>query len=116
LFIESRRIKTRGLILDKDQVDVMIERVLAEILITENDIKINFRAAKIKFILPFTILVVICPLLFYVTDTLELGQYFKGITFFILSFYIIKKMLRNSVLLSKETLHKGFETIVKNDN
>ncbi len=108
LFIESGRVKTRGLILEKDQVDLMIEKVLAEKLITENAIKINSRADKIKFISPFIILVVIFPLLFYLTDTLKLAQYFNGSWFFILSLFLIIKMLRNSVFLSKETLHKGF--------
>lgn len=108
LFIESGRIKGRGLILDKDQVDLMIERVLAEKLITEDDIKINKRTDKIKFILPFIILGVIFPLLFYFTDTLKLAQYFNGSWFFILSLDVIIKMLRNSVFLSKETLNRGF--------
>lgn len=57
LFIESGRIKSRGLILENDQADVMIERVLAEKLITKDDIKINKKSDNLKpllfFLIPF---------------------------------------------------------------
>lgn len=107
LFIESGRIKGRGLILDKDQVDLMIERVLAEKLITEDDIKINRRTDKIKTILPFLILFICSIICIYILE-IRLHQYFYGVLLFIFSFGLIIKMFRNSVFLSKETLNKGF--------
>lgn len=107
LFIESGRIKGRGLILEKDQVDLMIEKVLAEKLITENDIKINKKIDKIKsflvFLIPFCFSMVLA-----FTQYSKLQQYFNGVYFFILSFWFIIKMLRNSVFLNRDVLKKGF--------
>lgn len=107
LFIESGRIKGRGLILEKDQVDVMIERVLAEKLITEDDIKINKKGDKLKPLL-FFLIPVISSLFFIYTQNIKLLQYFNGAYLFIMSFYLIVKMLRNSVFLCPETITRGF--------
>lgn len=109
LFIESGRLKVRGLILDKDQVDLMIEKVLAEKLITENDIKINTKWGRYRGIATL-LLVIGFSWLLGNCGMLKLQQYLMGIWFFILSFYLIIKMLRNSVFISKETLYKGFKT------
>lgn len=107
LFIESGRIKVRGLILDKDEVDLMIERVLAEKLITDDDIQINTKWYKSTQLLIFLI-ILIFSFSFVFTQNSKLQQYFNGAWFFILSLDVIIKMVRNSVFLSKETLNKGF--------
>lgn len=107
LFIESGRIKGRGLILEKDQVDEMIERVLAEKLITETDVKINTKWYKSTQVLIF-LTPVTFSLLFVFIQNFKFQQYFNGIWLLIFSFYLIVKMLRNSVFLSQETLNKGF--------
>lgn len=109
LFIESGRIKGRGLILEKDQVDLMIEKVLAEKLITEDDIKVNTKASKIKTILPFIMIFIGSIICIYILKT-RLYQYFYGVIMFIFSFCLIIKMLRNSIFLSPETVTKGFVT------
>lgn len=108
-FIESGRIKVRGLILEKDQVDVMTERVLAEKLITEDDIKINKIEDKLKPLLIFLI-PVFSQFLFIYTQNIKLQQYSNGVYIFILSFYLILKMLRNSVFISSEKKSKKFYT------
>ena len=107
LFIESGRIKGRALILDKDQVDLMIERVLAEKLIAEDDIKINKKSDKIKSFLVFLIPFCFSMALVY-TQYSKLQPYINGGYFLILSFWLIIKMLRNSVFLNRDTLKKSF--------
>lgn len=107
LFIESGRIKSRGLILENNQADVMIERVLAEKLITKDDIKINKKSDNLKpllfFLIPF-----ISSFFFIYTQNIKLQQYFNGVYFLLFSFYLIVKMLRNSVFLSSDTIKRGF--------
>ncbi len=109
LFIESGRIKGRGLILDKDQVDEMIERILAENLITKDDIKINKKIDKYKLLFSVLLYGVFFFLLGYM-GSIELKQYFNGLYFFLLSLYFIVKMLKNSVFLSSETKARGYRT------
>jgi transcriptional regulator with XRE-family HTH domain len=107
LFIESGRIKERGLILEKDQVDVMIERILVEKLITEDDIKINKKIDKYKPLFIFLMIVIFSILCNY-TGNAKLVQYFYGLYFFVLSLYLTVRMLRNSVFLSSETKARGY--------
>lgn len=107
LFIEAGRIKGRGLILDKDQVDLMIERVLAEKLITEEDVQINTKWHKSRLLL-VSLIPLLFSMIFIFTQNLKLQQYFNGVIFFILSLLLIIKILKDSVFLSKETLNKGF--------
>ncbi len=108
-FIDSGRIKGRGLILAKDEVDNMINCLLSEKLLTENDIKINKKSDKLKPLLIFLIPVIFSSFFIY-TQNFKLQQYINGVWFFILSLYFIVKMLRNSVFLSSETITKGFVT------
>ena len=49
--IESGRIKQRGLILDKEQIQPMIDALLAANLMDKKDIKVNTKREKIKLIL-----------------------------------------------------------------
>jgi transcriptional regulator with XRE-family HTH domain len=107
--IESKRLKARGLILEKKQVDLMIEKVLAEKLITENDIKTN---TKWNFLRPFIFFIIAASILqmWIFSQFLKSPQYYQSAFIFFLSLLMIIKMFRNSVFLSKETLNKGFVT------
>ena len=106
-FIESGRIKGRGLILRKDQFNEMIDKVLAEKLVSQSDIKHN---SITKFLRPLILFFV--PAVFLQTiifsHFLKSPQYYQSVIFFILSLLLIIKMLKDSVFLSKETLNKGF--------
>ena len=107
LFIESGRIKTRGLILEKDQVDLMIEKVLAEKLITQADIQNNTKWYKSREFLVFLISTTFSILISFIYD-LKVNFYSFAAYFFILSLFTIIKMLRNSVFRSLENIYKGF--------
>ena len=106
-FIESKRLKARGLMLEKDQVDLMIARVLEEKLISEADVKINTKQNFVGPLLLFALLA-ICLQAIIFSQVLKSPQYYQSLIIFILSLLMIIKMFRNSVFLSKETLNKGF--------
>ncbi len=106
-FIESGRIKGRGLILRKDQFNEMIDKVLAEKLVSESDIK---HSSITKFLRPLILFFI--PIIFLqaiiFSQFLKSPQYYQSIIFFILSLLLIIKMLKDSVFLPEETLNKGF--------
>lgn len=108
-FIESGRIKGRGLILQKDQFNLMIDRVLAEKLVSENDIKNNSITKFLRLFVLFFIPIIFLQAIIF-SQFLKSPQYYQSIIFFILSLLLIIKMLKDSVFLSKETLNKGFVT------
>ncbi len=106
-FIESGRIKGRGLILRKDQFDEMIDKVLAEKLVSESDIKHNSITKFLRPLILFFIPAIFLQAIMF-SQFLKLPQYYQSVIFFILSLLLIIKMLKDSVFLSKETLNKGF--------
>ena len=112
-FIESGRIKGRGLILEKDQVNIMINSLLAEKLIAKDDIKINKIGSKINAVLPM-ITPAIFTFFFIYTGNLKLQLYFFGTFMTLLSLFVIVKMLRNSVFLKPDTITRGFMSKDKN--
>lgn len=106
-FIESGRIKGRSLILEKDQVDNMMNSLLAEKLIAKDDIKINEIGSKINAVLPM-ITPAIFTFFFIYTDNLKLQQYFFGTFMTLLSLFVIVKMLKNSLFLRPTKTAKVF--------
>lgn len=106
-YLESGRIKVRGLLLYKDQVDLMIKKALAEKLIILNDVKISTRLSFLRTLVLFLTPAVALQAIIF-SQVLKSPQYYQSAFFFILSLLMIIKMLKDSVFLSKETLNKGF--------
>ena len=94
-FIESGRMKERGLPLEKNQVDTVINSLLSEQLINEKDI-VNKNAAKtiILFLLPILVSIFLTA---YNQCNLKGQMYFTGAIIGILSLSVFVKMIRNSI-------------------
>jgi len=102
---ESGRLKERGLLLEKDQIDTMKDSLLSENLIEENNIKLkaslfsllNFNFVLISFILFYV-------LVFKKFD--QMGFYYGAITVFISVTFIIKMILRSISPMGNKTTNR----------
>ncbi|MFA9192547.1 helix-turn-helix domain-containing protein [Flavobacterium sp. FZUC8N2.13] len=110
--LESGRIKQRGLVLEKEQMQTVIDTLLVEKLLDKKDIKINTKSERIKFALFFVYIMGTCLFLSYYPKLNYLTTYFQSGILFIVCLNVILKMLQNSVFLNSDIRSKGF---LKND-
>lgn len=106
--LESGRIKQRGLILEKEQIQPLIDTLLEENLLDKKDIKISTKREKIRLIIFSLYIISTCLFLFYNPKQLHVTTYFQAVIMLIISLVIIVKMLRNSVFLNREILEERF--------
>lgn len=106
--LESGRIKQRGLVLEKEQMQTVIDALLEEKLLDKKDIKINLKGDKIKVILFCVYLIFIGLFGFYYPKFNYLTTYFYSGIMLILCLNVIVKMLQNSVFLNSNIRVKGF--------
>jgi transcriptional regulator with XRE-family HTH domain len=106
--LESGRIKQRGLILEKDQVQPMIDALLAANMLDNKDIKINLKDDKIKIILFCVYIFATGLFVYYNPKLLYLTTYFQSGILLITCLVLIVKMFRNSIFLNRESLKRGF--------
>lgn len=106
--IESGRIKQRGLILEKEQIQPMIDTLLEGNLFDKKDIKINVKREKIKLILFCSYLIAICLFVFYYPKLSYLNTCLQSGIMLIVCLNLIVRMLRNSVFLNRDIITKDF--------
>lgn len=102
-FVESGRIKGRGLIVEKDQIDNIVNGFLSVQLIEEKDIKDNKKDSK-KIII-FLIFGFIFYL-FYKHNNPNGMMYFNGIIIAIVTLITIIKMMKNTVFIRNRIISK----------
>ncbi|WP_348823965.1 helix-turn-helix domain-containing protein [Flavobacterium aestuarii] len=102
--IESGRIKQRGLILEKEQIQPMINTLLEKNLLDKKDIKMNKKSQILKLIF-FCLYILISSLfVFYNPKLLYLTTYLQSGLLLVICFILIGKMLRHSVFLNRDTI------------
>lgn len=106
--IESDRIKQREVILEKEQIQTVIDTLLERNLLDKKDIKINSKMGKIILILCCLYIIGNGIFIFYNPKQLHVTTYFQAVIMLIISLVIIVKMLRNSVFLNREILEERF--------
>lgn len=111
--LESGRIKQRGLIVEKDQVQPMIDALLAANLLDKKNIKINVKDDKTKVFLFCLYIFATCLFVYYNPKLLYLTTYFQSGILLITCLVLIVKMFRNSIFLNRESLKRGFLDIDK---
>lgn len=100
--LESGRIKQRGLILEKDQIQPMIDTLLEENLLGKKDVKISRKREKVKLVIFSLYIISTCLFLFYNPKQLHVTTYFQATIMLITSLVIIIKMLQNSIFLDRK--------------
>lgn len=105
-FVESGRIKGRGLILEKDQVDIVINSLLSEQLIEQKDIKINKNGAQIRSVLFISLPMFVSFFYSIYNHNPKVQMYFYGTFIMIVSLYIIVKMIRKTINPMNRTIRK----------
>lgn len=102
-FIESGHIKTRGMVIEKDQMDNIVSVFLSEQLIEEKDSKANKKVSKRTIIVLLFIFVFYS---FYKSNNPNVKMYFHGVIFTILTLLIVIKMIKNTVFLKNKITNK----------
>lgn len=106
--LESGRIKQRGLILEKDQVQPMMDVLLIGNLLSRKDVKMNKKSQILKLILFCLYILTSSLFVFYNPKLLYLTTYFQSGIILIICLMLIVKMFRNSVFLNNKSLKKSF--------
>lgn len=105
--LESGRIKQRVLVLEKEQIQPIIETLLEEKLLDEKDIRINRKSESIKFSLFCVYFIMISLFGFFFPKRSYLIIFISGILL-VMCLKLIVDMLRNSVFLNSNIRTKGF--------
>jgi transcriptional regulator with XRE-family HTH domain len=99
---ESGRLKERGLLLEKDQIDTMKDSLLSEKLIEENNIKLKTNMFSLQnIILALTMIIPFFGMFFKKID--QTMFYYGAIVIFVSVSLIIKMMLRSIRPLGQKT-------------
>ena len=102
---ESGRLKERGLILEKNQVDTMKESLLSEKLIEENNIKLKVSMFSSQNITT-ALIIIVMSYLFIFKKTHQMGYYYGAIIGFGSITLIIKMILRSISQLGTKTTNR----------
>ena len=102
---ESGRLKERGLLLEKNQIDTMKDSLLSENLIEEKNIKLKFNPFSLQnLILVITMIIFFFGMIFKKID--QTMFYYGTISLFISVAMIIKMILKSISPLSRKTTNR----------
>ncbi|MBF4470764.1 MULTISPECIES: helix-turn-helix domain-containing protein [Flavobacterium] len=103
-FMESGRIKQRGMILEKDQVQPMMDVLLTWNIFDKKDMEMNKKPQILKVIFFCLYILTSSLFVFYNPKQLYLTTYLQSGLLLVICFILIGKMLRNSVFLNRDTI------------